>query len=300
MENFRKLNISDLPAFKKYLSDLKYELSPYSISSIFMWDECINDVYYYIYKDFLLISEINIKNSENKKLYLPVSKVQPSVGNLLEILNITKYRYFQFVYEDYIEKNRTELLKYFNIIEQQGYMDYIYLSEELSNLKGHKFSKKRNLISQFEKNYLENNLVETLILNRTNIADILTFLDYWHKNSDDLMLDLKECEEKAIKSALNNWDLLELFGISIYINKKISGFAIGSKLSEDTCILHFEKGNKKIKGLYQYLDREFARSLPYDFKFINKESDLNKPGLIKAKESYYPVKKIKSYILERK
>jgi hypothetical protein len=52
--------------------------------------------------------------------------------------------------------------------------------------------------------------------------------------------------------------------------------------------------------LYQFLDNELAKSLPPRYTFINKESDLEKPGLAKTKESYYPVRKVKSYILKLK
>ena len=52
-----------------------------------------------------------------------------------------------------------------------------------------------------------------------------------------------------------------------------------------------------MKGLYQFLDSEAAKTVPAEYRFINKENDLGLPGLRKAKESYYPARFVKSYIL---
>jgi len=64
--------------------------------------------------------------------------------------------------------------------------------------------------------------------------------------------------------------------------------------------MNFEKALDNVKGLYQFLDNELAKHLPPHYAFINKESDLEKPGLAKAKESYYPCSKVKSYMLTLK
>jgi hypothetical protein len=88
--------------------------------------------------------------------------------------------------------------------------------------------------------------------------------------------------------------------VLVRVHGEICGFAFGARLSEDTFVLNFEKALDNIKGLYQFLDNELARRLPPHYVFINKESDLGKPGLIKTKESYYPVKKTLSYTLTLK
>ncbi|PIS47500.1 MAG: hypothetical protein COT17_03165 [Elusimicrobia bacterium CG08_land_8_20_14_0_20_51_18] len=301
MENFKEIKPENYSEFKKIFENLKYELSYYSLSSVFMWDGCLQKVSYAFRDGTLLLAEIDLENPEKKRLLMPVSEKEFPPSRLQEFLSACGYRYYYYAPEDYVEKHRKELETLFNVYEQAGCMDYVYNTEDLALLKGGKYSKKRNLISQFEKNYVDNNLVETLVLNKSNTGDITDFLAYWEKeNPEDLRLDMKDCEKKAIKNALMYWEEYELFGLSVYLEGKMAGFAIASRLTADTVTLNFEKGNKKIKGLYQFLDREFAKTLPSTCKFVNKEADMGKPGLVKAKESYYPVKKIKSYALELK
>ena len=56
-------------------------------------------------------------------------------------------------------------------------------------------------------------------------------------------------------------------------------------------------GDAEIKGLYQYFDQLCTDRLLNGYRYINKESDMDVPGLAKAKKSYHPVMKIKSYKL---
>ncbi len=62
-------------------------------------------------------------------------------------------------------------------------------------------------------------------------------------------------------------------------------------------MLCFEKADADIEGIYQFLDNECAKRLFSGYRFINKESDMGKPGLTKSKQSYHPVEIIKSYCL---
>ncbi len=101
----------------------------------------------------------------------------------------------------------------------------------------------------------------------------------------------------AIENIEKYMDEIEFFGICVYIGGKISSFAIGSHLNTKTCVLNFEKADKNIKGLYQFTDREFAKHIPDRYLFINKESDMGKEGLKKAKLSYHPSQIIKSFVL---
>jgi len=301
MLKFEKLKDTDYKLIKSFAQRSFFQSSFYCPASILMWNDCLNSYNFCTFKDALLIMELDEKYKDKKRLLMPFSEKPFSPEELAEILKASDTTSFYYCPEHYFEKDISSAKSLFNIYIQEGATDYLYTAEDLSQLKGAKYSKKRNLISQFEKNYLENGLVETLILNRINVADILELSKEWKdaKEAEELM-DIMECEFKAIEKALKNWDELELFGISIYIDKKISGFAVGSFLNNEVADLNFEKARKDIKGLYQFLDREFAKSLPPEYTIVNKETDMGKEGLAKAKSSYHPIKKPKSYILELK
>jgi len=301
MINFENLNFEDYSKLKEYFKSQNYLLSEYSPVTIFIWNGCLYRVKKAFYKEYILISEISIENENKKGLMMPIGKAIPTPEELKEIIDNTEYKKYYYVPENYVNQFKDKIEKDFNIYEQSGYMDYIYLAQDLLDLKGQKYSKKRNLISQFERNFIEFTTLSKI--NKENIKDIKEGIEKFdEEEKQEILKDIRICEKKAIINAINNWEIFneDIQGIIFYIDKKIAGFVIGSKLNYDTIVLNFEKGNKKIKGLYQYMDREFARGSIKNFKFINKESDLDKPGLIKAKESYHPINKIKSYILERK
>jgi len=89
-------------------------------------------------------------------------------------------------------------------------------------------------------------------------------------------------------------------GVCIFIGDKLQGFIIGEKLNNTTIVEHTEKADTKYKGAYQYLLREFAKSVPDKYIYINREQDLGILGLRKAKMGYLPVKMIKQFRIEYK
>ncbi|HOK43528.1 MAG TPA: phosphatidylglycerol lysyltransferase domain-containing protein, partial [Thermoclostridium caenicola] len=58
-----------------------------------------------------------------------------------------------------------------------------------------------------------------------------------------------------------------------------------------------EKGNAEIHGIYTFINREFCAREWTDCQYVNREEDLGKEGLRKAKESYYPVLMVNKYLV---
>ena len=203
--------------------------------------------------------------------------------------------------QDYFEKHKAGLGEFFTAAEQPGYMDYLYNTGDLAQLPGRKYAKKRNLIAQFNKQTAAVRKVEVEALTPENNAACLTLMDRWARDPEaGAQLDMLNCERKAIVNGLKHFDLLELNGVLVKVDGEITGFAFGSRLSDGVFVLNFEKALDGIKGIYQFLDNQLALRLPPNYSFINKESDLCKPGLAKTKESYYPAFKTKSYTLTLK
>jgi hypothetical protein len=179
------------------------------------------------------------------------------------------------------------------------YEDYVYRSSHLAELPGRDYAKKRNLVRQFERESLDPGRVRVDPITPANAGECLACLEAWRtEHGDKDWSGLLECERQAITRALNNFASLELQGVLVSISGKVKGFGIGSRLKDDTWVLHFEKASDQVKGLYQYLDRECARRLFPGVTFLNKESDMGDPGLAKAKLSYRPAFRVKSYRLE--
>ena len=301
---FKQLKAEDYSLLKDAFDIHGWSLCEYSLSSIIAWNHCIYDVQYRIEGDLLFISEIEIEKPENKRLLLPLTKPfrLPLPAELAGWAAKLGYRQYYYAPEDYLAAaDPAEIGKFFTISEQPGYMDYIYHTSDLAGLTGHKYSKKRNLLTQFNKQIKETSTVKVEPITPANSDRCISLLDEWaHDPETGGQLDMLNCERKAILNGLKNFELLRMRGITVSINDRISGFAFGGELSKTTFVLNFEKALGKVKGVYQFLDNELARYLPEQYVYVNKESDLGKPGLAKAKESYYPCRKVKSYMLTLK
>jgi hypothetical protein len=187
----------------------------------------------------------------------------------------------------------------FPAITWKEFEDYVYLTEDMVDLKGNKFSKKRNLINQFSREYLLKGRVKVEEILPERVEECLEFLEIWceRHDCDADQESVLACEKNALIVTLNNIDRIESKGIQIRIDGKVSAFGIGSRLNETTGTLNFEKADSEIKGLYQFLDNECAKRLFSGFRYINKESDMGLPSLAESKQSYNPVCRIKSYAL---
>lgn len=186
---------------------------------------------------------------------------------------------------------------YFNYQGDRDSYDYVYNAQDLAELKGRKYHGKRNHIHYFEDNYGDHiylPLTPDLIP-----ACIENTIEWCEKKNCDNNPSL-ECEKCAVIEGLNNFTYLELEGGVIVINGKVEAFTFGEILNENTAVIHAEKGNSDIRGIYPTINRNFCCYNWLGMKYINREEDLGIEGLRKAKESYYPVKMLEKYVVTLK
>ena len=299
--DFKQLDIADYQNLRIFFNNQRYRLCEYSLLSLMVWSNQRLKTFYSIDDNTLIIYYKSDSSLKESHLILPIS---PSANiNPEYLFNTAKklgFANYWSVPEDYLLKyDPREIENFFRITEQTEFDDYIYLTEDLIHLKGNKFTRQRNLINQFSKKYLEKNKVRVEAINSENTDECLHFLNEWCdlRKCDMEYNEGLACEKMAAIKTLNNIDALEVKGLLVRIDGKVSAFGISSHLTNEMGVLNFEKANPKIKGLYQFLDNECAKRLFADYKYINKESDMKLPNLAQSKRSYNPVMKIKSYCL---
>jgi hypothetical protein len=172
---------------------------------------------------------------------------------------------------------------------RDGDTDYIYTTEKMCTYKGRKLHKKRNLLKQFKENYT----AKAYQIDKSNLSDAKYILDKWQESSG---MSKEETDYYACCEALELFDELCICGGIYYINDgEPGGFIMGEELTDDTYVLHFAKGLRNFKGIYQYLYNDFANILPRRYMYINFEQDLGKMALRMAKTSYIPDLLVKKY-----
>jgi hypothetical protein len=104
-------------------------------------------------------------------------------------------------------------------------------------------------------------------------------------------------EQRAIAACLENWARFSLIGGAVVVEDRIEAFAIGEKLNPVTAVVHFEKANPELRGMYQLINQWFCRNGLSEYTFVNREQDLGLEGLRKAKESYHPHHMVREFIV---
>ncbi len=169
--------------------------------------------------------------------------------------------------------------------EHRDYFDYLYLREELADLSGGKFAKRRNQLNKFQR---ENN-AEIILLKEEDHEQIKKCLDIWFDKYGDEDKFL-EMEKESVKRALPNLWKLGGMGVRVKIQDNMCGISWAVPITDDTWLVPVEKAPREVKGMYQYVNWALANSLPPEVKILNREADLGIEGLRTAKERYNPLR----------
>ena len=169
-------------------------------------------------------------------------------------------------------------------IPRREYFDYVYLSSSLRDLPGGDFLKHRNQLNHF----LKNNDSSFEAIGADSLGEAREFFVWWCRMRGCEKEPLLESEKTFIKTCMDNYEDLELKGIMVRIDGEIRAASVFEELSADTAVIHIEKADPRIKGLYQAVNQHTASILSEKYRFINRESDMGIPGLRQAKERYRP------------
>lgn len=175
----------------------------------------------------------------------------------------------------------------------EGDTDYIYLSEDLANLRGKPYHKKKNHVSKFYRTYEKTELCP---ITEDNKEDAWHVEEAWCQThmaqGDSVQIE----ERNSIREALDYFDELLLTGAVLYVEDQPAAMTIASKVNADTCDIHFEKvvDEYAVNGGYSVINQAFVEELT-DFMWINREEDLGIEGLRKAKMSYHPKMLLNKY-----
>jgi len=179
----------------------------------------------------------------------------------------------------------------YHIEPDRDNFEYVYLTQDLINLSGKKFRQKKNNLNHFRNHYMN---YEYVPITEDLFEACLEAEQEWYdgKDADDPEL---AGERHAIQEVFDNWNMLQPTGGAIKLFNKVVAFSIGEMLNDDTAIIHFEKSDPAIRGLYQAINYEFVRHAWSHTTYINREEDMGHPGLRQAKESYNPVRFVEKY-----
>ena len=194
---------------------------------------------------------------------------------------------------DLLERLYPGKFRFYN--DRDGY-DYAYAIDDLADLKGRKFQRKRNHVNRFFDAHPLCRLEPITPANLEAVQDMAASW-YLHRQQKDPDGDY-HLEQLALMRALADPFKLQMEGLALLEGEKILAFSLASRLSEDTFDIHFEKARDDVDGAYTAINQAFAKYLRDKFpqvRYLNREDDMGLEGLRKAKLSYQPAFLVEKY-----
>ncbi|NLJ67465.1 MAG: DUF2156 domain-containing protein [Clostridiales bacterium] len=289
--DFKEIELGDKEVFDKYIGKRIHDNSEFNFTNFFIWR------YHYklnfsIYKNHLCI--IGQYRNTFPIIFPPLGDQESGFDDaLMAIVAYFKYKGYPVNIKsitDPIKEIKEESLPgKFRFKHDRDMYDYVYLSEDLINLRGRKYQKKRNHINRFLSRYT----YDYEPITKDNLEECLIAEIEWAagRPKDNGI----EEEKVAIVEALRNMETLGIKGGALRINDRIQAFSLGEELNPNMAVIHIEKANVEYEGSYAMINQQFAENSWSHLKYINREEDMGIHGLRKAKKSYHPIKMITKY-----
>lgn len=234
---------------------------------------------------------------ENKPVYMmPIGEgdLKSVVIEMIEDAKSEKADFCMLGISSYMKEDLERIMPdRFIYTDDRDYADYIYLRSDLVTLSGKKYQPKRNHINKFKNTYPD---WEYAPITPEHISECIALEEKWCRANNCMQQEGTGNERLALHYALKHFDELGLSGGILYVNNQIAAFTFGMAINATNFGVHVEKADTAIEGAYAMINNEFAKHIPEEFIYINREEDLGIEGLRKAKLSYHPVLILEKYM----
>lgn len=292
-ENFKPLELADREQLHPLLWHFQPEVSELTFTNLFIWRHyfgwewaCAGDWLYLV--------------ATNRRFALPPIGPAPRAEAARWLL---RYLHDERGFTPRLERVDAALVAEMTgapdlVIEPtRNHFDYVYRTEALATLAGRKYSAKRNQLNRLQREYPS---ARYLPLTPSLTASCQELAGRW--------CELRRCDEDgsllgewvAVQEALTHFEPLQLQGGVLELAGQLVAFALGEPLNTQTAVIHIEKADPTITGLYVLINQQFAAQAWAAFPFINREQDLGDEGLRQAKLSYHPERLVEKFRLTLK
>ena len=285
MIDFRPLTVADKQEYDRFLLDGTERGCEYSFANLYLWGRQKAAV---VHDHLVLFSQYNrrtvypypvgtgdkhqvldaiMEDAEQRGIPCRITGLNQEKMELLESYYPGKFRFH---------------------CDRDSY-DYVYSIDDLADLKGRKYQRKRNHFNRFR---IDFPYYTTEALGEQNLDAVRHMVEQWYETrlQEDPRGDY-HMERVALKKALDNYQTLGMDGLVLMDGTEVLAVTMGSRMSPNTVDVHFEKARAGVDGAYAVINCEFARYIRQKYpeiQYLNREDDMGLEGLRKAKESYYP------------
>ena len=184
----------------------------------------------------------------------------------------------------------------FHAVEKET--EYLYETQALIQLRGDRYKSKRAAYNVLSRNHPTAQLRP---YQPDHLPDCLALYESWREERrrqyhGDFYRAMLEDSRHSHRAGLMNHEALDLVGRVVFIDGVLSGYTFGYPLNSKIFCVLFEVTDLGIKGLAQFLFRQFCREQAV-YQWINTMDDSGLENLKRVKLSYRPAKQLSSYNL---
>ena len=300
-----RITIENREILEKYLNGYEYKTSGLSFSAQYMWRES-NRFSWDILGDYMCISGISHLELEEgiilPFLFPPLTStgeydsksLRETIFMAREVFDKAGQPFSLRLVPFHLMEIIREAVPELKWEDDRPNYDYIYLTQDLIDLKGRNYHGKKNHLNYFKKTYD----YEYIELTSDMTDEVMEFIADFNRRKEvpPHEMEMLKLEEDAMEDVLKNLKAVGYTAGAIRIDGRIEAIAIGGQLGGNTITEHVEKANINFRGLYQAINNEFCKNVAARAKYINREEDMGLPNLRKAKLSYHPCKLLEKYI----
>ncbi|MGA1821493.1 MAG: DUF2156 domain-containing protein [Thermoplasmatota archaeon] len=279
--DYRQVEIDDKDLFMDHFSRYPPVHSDYTFSTMICWSDYMEYFYKFMDDSLLIMTRCGDEmffrpphGPRNREAALKIMDLSTEM-NSATVFSVADPIMKQWLAEEFPD---------LNFEPHREYFDYVYLADDLASLPGKKYLKIRNYLNKFQKTYPHT--VEEI--SKDDFSEVVDFMERWCEQRGCEEEPLLQSENIAMKKAIDLFFDLDLKGIVLRIGGEIEAVSIYEEMDRNTAVIHYEKANQDVRGLYQAINKEAARILAKKYRFINRESDMGLEGLRLAKEKYRP------------
>jgi len=295
--DFSPLKLEDIGVLSDFLRRYPQQLTGYTFATLAAWNTFFQYKWTFAAPELLLIS-CTLDSDPYPRLLQPIGHLTEELIDML----LTRAADLNYplkiigVSEQFL-KEHPAFADRFHVVEDRAVSNYLYSAQALAQLKGRKYAKKRNLISQAKTLYSWT----SASLSKSLLDSCFAVLDSIMKEERPVLEGMLGRELAALKYTLEHFEEFQQQGLLITVDGRPVAFSIFEPINPATVAIHFERALRSYKGMYQVINWETAKVIAEQgFEYINREEDLGDPGLRDAKLSYHPVQIIPAYELTLK
>ncbi len=291
-DNFRPVTLADREFFEKHYAHYPQVHSDNTFTNMVCWNHYASYSFAYVEKNVVIASTIGSVT----RFRAPIGPRNPALlRSLIRLASDVSDNEPVVLIDPETAIWMREVCPGINLVPDRNHFEYVYRSLDLAELPGKNYLTIRRQVNKFRRTCA--NTVEPI--SRENWEEVKRFLIEWCEwkgcEGDPVLAHEKE----AVFFAIDHFDELPLSGLIIRVFSKVGAIALFEPMTEDTALVHFEKGLPDCEGIYKAINTETAAILAKRFAYINRESDLGVAGLREAKMRYHPHHMVEVFSMKR-